>query len=344
MRRVIQFIIAVSLFCFAFWGVTYTADWAGYEMYFDNGMDIKEDIGSIFLFTVLKDYGFDDYRVAFRVHIFLMGLFFPLLYIKLGLNPIPYTVLLVVFTYVPLANQIRYYVAFPAAILSLIYYTEKRYLISIAFVLLAFAFHRTTLILAILLLFYDIYTGRHYSYSRHNKYVSYGLLAGFVFLLVLYPRLGSRLGDYSSYTNESQVSSVLGGLYNLIPCLLGVGTVLFYNRLVNRYHTTIISYNCLRYRQLILLSVATCILIPISLRMQILNSRMVLPFFTIWIAFLVYIQRTGKRLNKNVSTSGVVFFLIAVMILHQTILPYLLGLSEVPISMELLLTLSSYHF
>lgn len=343
MRVFFQYSVAVLIFCLAFWGVTYTADWKGYEVFFDEGMNIKEDVGSIYLFNFLKEHGYDDFRVSFRVHIFLMGLMFPFIFKKLGLNPIPYTILLIVLSYVPLANQIRYYVAFPATLLAIIYFAEKSYLKSSVFFIFAVAFHRTTIILGLLFLAYYLYTGKSLNNLRHKKYVVFGLVGSLLFLLIMYTSLGDYLGEYAYYTSETQTSSIIGGIFNLLPCLFGIPVVLHYDQKVKKQYSEIISYNSNRYCLFLLLSIATCILMPLCLRMQILNSRMIVRFFTIWIAYLIYIKSTGKELGFRVNTSIIIVALVAFNIFHQTILPYWLGITETPIPQELLMILESYQ-
>lgn len=343
MRRLIQYCIAVVIFCFAFWGVTYTADWAGYEYFFNEGEDIKEDIGSVFLFNILKDHGYDDFRVAFRIHIILMGVLFAFVFNKLGLNPIPYTILLIVLSYVPLANQIRYYVAFPAMLLSVIYFIEKRYIKCILLFIFAIVFHRTTVLLGLVFLIYYLFSGKTLNNSRHKKYITLGLSFSLLFLLIMYTRLGVYLGDYAYYTSSTQKSSTFGGMFNLLPCLLSIPAVLYYDQRVKKRHVEIIRYNYNQYRLFLLFSIATCILMPLCLRIQILNTRMIVRFFTIWIAYLVYIQRTGKKLGIRINTSYVIVVLITFNILHQTLLPYWFGIVETPIPQELLMILTSYQ-
>ena len=343
MRSVFRYCIAVVLFCLAFWGVTYTADWAGYEFSFENGMNIKEDIGSTFLFNFLKDRGYNDFQLAFRVHIILMGLLFPFVFKKLGLNPIPYTILLILLSYVQLANQIRYYVAFPATLLFIIFYTEKHYIKSILFFIFAVLFHRTIIILGLVLLAYYLYAGKTLNNKRHKAYVTFGLVGSLLFLLIMYTHLGAYLGEYADYTSDSRTSSIIGGLFNLLPCLLGIPVVLYYDQRVKKTHSEIIEYSFNSYRLLLLFSIATCVLMPLSLRMQIFNTRMIVRFFTIWIAYLVYIRSTGKKLGVKMNTSLVIIVLIAFNIIHQTILPYLLGITETPIPEELLMILVSYR-
>lgn len=343
MRRGLYFFLSVLIFCVAFWGVTYTSDWAGYEIFFDKGMDIKEDVGSTFLFNFLKDNGYDDFRVAFRLHIVLMGLLFPFVYKKLGLNPIPYTILLIVLSYVPLANQIRYYVAFPAMLLSVIYYTEKQYIKCIALLVFAVAFHQTTIVLGLVLLFYYQYTGKTQNNTRHKRYVTCGLVGSLLFLIIMYTQLGAYLGDYAYYTSADQKSSTIGGVFNLLPCMLGVPVVLYYDQKVKKKHGEIIKYNYQRYRLFLLLSIATCILMPLCLRMQILNTRMIIRFFTIWVAYLVYIKSTGRKLGIRINTTPSVLALILFNLFHQTLLAYWLGIIETPIPEELLMILASYQ-
>ena len=341
MRELFKYICAVALFCLAFWGITYTADWAGYEYAFNNDTSVKNDYALLFIINILKSHGIFDFRVAYRVHIALMGLLFPLVFIKLKKNPIPLTILFVVLTYVPLANQIRFYVAFPLAILSFIYLTNKKYLTSALLCVLSVGFHSIILILLALLVFYYYYVRKKDNSRRNYLYFSIGI----VFILLVSPLLSYMPDDfyesYVAYSESGAISSFIGGLYTLIPILFILFIVFNADRKARRIMPDFVSRHNTMYYSLKTLSVATAILIPLGFKMQIFVNRFISPLLVFQIIFLLYIQENSSKENSRINTSGWVVAIILVEILWQTVVPYLLHLSSTLFNPELLLTLRS---
>ena len=343
MRELSKYICAVVLFCLAFWGITYTADWAGYEYAFNNDTSIKNDYALLLIINILKSHGIFEFRVAYRVHIALMSFLFPLVFIKLKKNPIPLTILFVVLTYVPLANQIRFYVAFPLAILSFLYFTNRKYVTSAVLCVLSVGFHSIILILLFLLIFYYCYIRKNDNSRRNYLYFSIGI----VFILLVSPLLSYMPEDfyesYVAYSESGAISSFIGGLYTLIPILFILVIVFSVDRKARHIMPNFISKHNTMYYSLKTLSVATAILIPLGFKMQIFVNRFISPLLVFQIIFLLYIQKYSAKENKRINTSGWVVAIILVEILWQTLVPYLMHLSSSPINPELLLTLRSYQ-
>ena len=342
MRVFLRYIMAVIIFALAFWGITYTSDWKGYEYYFNNDLTMKSDLATFYIFNFLKQHGILDYRVAYRVHIALMSLLYPLIFVRFKKNPIPYTILLIVFTYVPLANQIRFYVALPMAILSIIAYTERHLFIAIVFCALSLSFHTTVIILFVSYLLYNQFVVKNKNRDSIVLYFLIGLILAFLVSPII-SHLPSGFADsYSEYSEGESLSSLAGGLYTIIPMLVALTAVFYAHSRVNRYRPDIILKNKKHYYLLISLSVATAILIPIGFTMQIFVNRFVSSMLVFQVLFLSFIQSKSLLNGKKIVLSGWIVAVLVINLLWQTVVPYWLHISSFPISTELLLIIQSY--
>lgn len=320
-----QYLLSSVAFMISFWFVTYTADWAGYEYFFNNEDTIKGDLAFSFLTQLLKSCGFYDYSSLFHLHIILMGIIFPIFFYKVKENPLPYTLLYILLYYVPLANQIRYYVAFPLSLLALYYILYRRkYLVGIVITLLSFLFHRTIIIFIIIGVFFSFLRKR----IKAPIYVLLGNLVVFLFFPFIYG--SSDAEAYSTY--RENISSVFGGIYNMIPSVIAIAAVVLLNSKVK-------GINDKKYGFLLTLSLASTVLLLLSLRIQILCNRMISPLAPIWVLYFSYCMKKGyvtKKLGKIVIW-GIVFIFLS----WNTYVPYLLGISNTLVNEEMLLIIAS---
>lgn len=319
------YLLSVVIFIISFWFVTYTADWAGYEYYFNNEDTIKGDLAFSFLTKLLKGWGFSDYNSLFHLHIILMGFLFPLLFYKLRENPLPYTILYIFLFYVPLTNQIRYYVAFPLSLLALYFILfQRKYVAGIGLGVLAFFFHRTTIFFIIIVLAFSFF-------RKHIKVPLY-VLAGNLVTLLLFPFISgsSEAEAYSTY--GSNVSSILGGIYNTIPSFLTIAAITFSYGRIKKTHDA-------KYVFLLTISLASSVLLVLSLRIQILCNRMVSPLAPLWVLYFHYCMQRGY-ITKNAGRMAI-FGIVFIFLSWNTYVPYLLGISSTIINEELLLIIGS---
>ena len=341
MKNLFKYVLAVFLFAVSFWGITYTSDWINYEYYFNNYLTMKSDIASFLIFDYLKQHQY-DYRVAFRVHIAIMSFLYPLVFVKMRQNPIPYTLILIIFLYVPIANQIRYYVALPLVLLAFISFYERKFIWSAIWLLLGISFQFTTIVLLSILLVYYFVIVRKRRFQRHLYYFS----GGIILVVILSPLLSffpeDMINDYSKYTNTENISSFIGGLYTMIPKLLALCFLFTTHKKVKHYYTDVIRRNERMYYLLWTFSVATAVLIPLGFSIQILVHRFISPMLVFQVMYFAYIGK-NRTVRNNLHTNAMISVILLVTLLWQTLLPYSLHISRTPISTELLMILQSYQ-
>lgn len=341
MKVFFQYIIAAFLFSLAFWGITYTSDWINYEYYFDKDMTMKSDVASFFIFNFLKEYDF-DYRVAFRVHIALMSLLYPLVFVRMRQNPILYTILFIIFVYVPVANQIRYYVAFPIAILAIISYSEHKFFQAIIWSIVGFAFHATIIVLFGVIGFYYFYVVRKRRFYRNKFYYFGGIVLAFLVLPLLSLLPKEFVDDYSKYSDTENISSFIGGLYTMMPKFIALFLIFLAHNKICRNNPDVIYQNERMYFLLWTFSVATAFLIPLGFSIQIFVHRFVTPMLVFQVMYFAYAGR-NQLVRKKIHTNISIIVILSITLLWQTYLSYWLHITNSPIDTELLLILSSYQ-
>jgi hypothetical protein len=341
-RVFFRYLVAVIIFALGFWGVTYTSDWEGYEYYFNNDLTMKSDLASFLIFNYLRQHHILDYRVAFRVHILLMSLLYPLLFTKLKQNPIPYTVLFVFFFYVPVANQIRYYVAFPLAILSIVYMSKRKIVPSLITGFLAVSFQLTICVLLVVYLAYQAFVIRPRRFSRNLVFYLSGVVLAFLVLPIMSYMPQSFIEDYQAYSNEEALSSFVGGLFTMAPKLLSLAILFSTHIMILRKAPSIIAVNTRLYYTIWSLSVATSVLIPLGFTMQIFVNRFVAPMLVFQVLYLSYVNHLARKIGVSFYAPAKILLILGVTFLWQTVVPYWLHIISTPLDPELLMILNSY--
>lgn len=339
MRRFLQYAFSVVIFVLAFWGITYTSDWGGYEHFFDNDLTIRGDIASTFIFSFLTQHNIYDFKVAYRVHVVLMALLYSAFFMSLKKNPIPFVAIIIVLYYVPVANQIRYYVAFPLALLSVNFFLHKRKLVGILLGAAAISFHFTTSLFLLLCLFF------YYVISLRSQRIWLYILAGVIIYIfrdylirVLPPSFAE---GYMDYFDNEWLSSFAGGVYNSIPGIISLCFIMYYH---NRIYPFIAIEELDDYRVLLTLSLSTCVLLPLGFQMQIFYNRMIITLLPIWIIYLSFVGGYSYVYGQRLHTSRSAMILILICILWQTAVPYFMGIRNTMIDPEFIRTISSYSF
>lgn len=337
--RLIEYIAAALLFALAFWGIHYTADWDTYANMFANDMYPNSDIAFGALTYLLKACGIYDYRVLFHIHVLLMALLYPLLFVKMRENPFFYVLLFVVINYVPVANQIRYYVAFPLAFLSIYYFVNEKYIRFAIIALLAICFHKTMLaIIALCAVFYLLVARK---WNHNMGFICFA--AGNILLMILLVNPEFVTNDYfEEYIPYMDMSSTFaGGLYNSLPSLLGLFSVFFVHRFLYKRKIRLIKKR--KYKYLLTCSLATSVFLLVGFWIQILVHRMIFPLAVVWIVFLLYVYRNSKDRYLRRLIPFLAGFNILFIILHQTLIPMIVFHSGSIFSPELIKTISSYY-
>ena len=288
-----QYIFAFFLIVLAYWGVTTNSDWVGYEYWFD--VDASgTDKAFAFLSAWFNERGL-SFRMLYRFHILLIAFFYVVLFRKLRVNPILYSVILLLFSYDAVGNQIRYFVGLPMALLAIHYYVYKKYIWAVILGVLAFFFHSS------LFLFFAIFFLYYHLISRVG--ITWELVLIIVFNILLYyvlheTGMSSKIsGNYDTYiTSSSRVSSVLGGIYNLFTTITYIYFAFIINREVKIAEPTLTM--AIEYKYLYSCIMMGTVLVLCSIPTQIIAHRMMsMAMMPIWLTFFL---RTYKLNIKNI--------------------------------------------
>lgn len=302
--------LAIFIFVFAFWGITDSSDWAGYEYWF------SEQKSSDILFNYLSgkfiSFGY-KFRALYRLHIVLISLSFVYLFSICRVNKILFTLIVLLFFYVEIGNQIRYYLAFPLTYIAYYYYLKKRYYFSSAFIIIAILSHFGSLVIACsLLIFSQLYRSKSLF-----KYIV--LLSIFTYLLYFTgTNLDSRFNSYYHGT-----ASIIGGIYLVIPPLISFSLIFRMHNNVSHVlkHETL-------YKYLFTSSIATSFLCLTAIQVLVIESRYLEPCLIFWLAYFIYIKRKNKSINlkkKCINNISIIFLLY---FSYRFIFPYIFIESE----------------
>ena len=334
-------VLASVLFLISFWGVTYTADWFSYEAAFDEGLlQVKNDWAYGYLGALLRHWGYNNFIYLYRTHIFLMAVLFPLLFYKIKVSPLLLTAVTIVFLYVAIANQIRYYLAFPIALFALYYiFVEENRLVALILAIIAVLSHSGIAVFLLVQVFFYYYMGKRENVVKILLYSSIGLFALYSFFS---DEIISRLGVFDYYlTSANQHSSLVGGIYNLLPSIISISFVIYMHSYLQKNDKTMTQNR--KYKFLFIVGIATVVLSLMALRTQIIAHRYINPLICIWIGFFIYTKKTSfsqikKRANLFISV------ILVMELLWATIVPYYLGIYDTLLNPEMVLIISSIQF
>ena len=329
-KSVFSYVLVFIIFLLAYWGVTYTADGKGYEMFFQGKLESR-DKGFEFLALLFDNLGY-GYSYLYRFHIVCMALFY-ILFLKCVKSPPYILIAFLIVNYVALGNQIRFYVALPLSYIALYELGVKRKYISYLLLSgLSIMFHSTLIILHGCVLLYCFIINRRFS----KRTVIMVLLSNMFIWLILHKGL-SVAEQYGSYLSKDGASSTGGGVYNLVPSLIAFLVIYALKRQLqscSNYDATL--------RFIYVLSFSTSMLLLISIHVQIFANRFISSCFLVWLTYCisakVYLPKSKKYLANLATVSIVIVFF-----LWSYIMPYLMGLTPHSL-IEAGLMLESYEF
>lgn len=272
-------IIAFIIIVFPFWGIHYTNDWEGYSYTFSHPI-FSRDLGFSLLSLGFTSYGF-EYQDLFKFHILLIAISYLNLNRSVRLNPVILSIVLLIFYYVQIANQIRYYLAYPLILYSTYLLYNKKIFSSLLIISVAFTFHKSVIIvLGIYILYFLSYSIN----SKHSQIILIllgNLLIGFAVGYI--QRFDAQYEEY-----QTQVSSLLGGIFNSIPLIIAIALIYKFNIIISRKESHLFKNH--KYKWLYIISVGTCVFFYAGLQMQVLTNRFIAPLLPIWIGYYMFIK------------------------------------------------------
>lgn len=324
--------LALFIFIFAYWKITYTVDWEGYEYLFAHP-DESRDYMQAVISQYMGDNGF-SYQDFFKLHILLISICYVKLFSDLKANPLFFVLLLLSCNYVAIGNQIRFFVSFPLAFIALHQYINKRYILFLLFGSLSIAFHYSIIILFItFLIFYHLFSKR--SIFSQILYVIGGSL-----LISLLIRSGFYIQEqYLSYFSHSYISSILGGLLTMLPSLISFFLVWCMHYRVRQNVPQVLCNQ--QYLFLFTSSVCTSVLVFLGFSMQIFVSRFMTPMLPLWIIYMLKSGQLSGSLSVKWQAVFSIVVIIAVFLASRYIIPFVLGIYP-EYTNEMMLMIKSY--
>lgn len=261
--------------------ISYTADWHNYEkIFYDTEIETK-DFFIKFISSQLRELGF-NYNAVYQFHIIWIAILYTYFTRKFLRNPLILVLCFLLMTYVPLTNQIRYFLAFSLYLLSIHSFYYKKYNSFIFFAFLALINHIGILPLYLILLFIRKTIKRKY----------YAVLAVIIYVII-YAFMNisyvSQLGGFNIYLIEEMKSSFLGGLLKTLPSVITLTFIFILARKKkNKSENEVFLYN---------VSFFPIMFIPASTVLQILGDRYVFIFSIIWLIYLSIILKSRIKSN-----------------------------------------------
>ncbi len=291
-----------------FVGVKDSADWSQYEFYFKHPLLIVDVVFSALSYLLSQlDYSF---LVLYRIHIFFFAIIYPIIVMKFDVNPILPVLFLFVIQYIPVVNQLRYFLGLAFVLLALYFlYIDKNKVKFTFFFILAICSHSSTIIYLIFIVLNSI--KNDFDFTIANIVFGISLLLGLGFLNSI--ELGI-LSKYFVYTGSHHLITLSGGLFTILPHLFIVMTVIFWhNQLLRK---KLISTDP-KLRFLYRLTLSTLLYIPISMSIQIVAHRFIHPFIFIFVIYLLYSLRYVKSIVDRYSMYIYLFVIFIILLLHK---------------------------
>lgn len=329
--KLISLIFGIFIFYLLLFNVTYNSDWDGYYLIYKKILSTTD-----ILFNVIADIAISqklDYAIVYKIHIFIMGLGFIYFVSRFSTAAIFSVITFyILFQFVPLSNQIRYYVSFSLFLIaaySLI--VRKNKLVFIILSALSLSSH-----LSILLMFPFIY---FYYRFKDEYYLPKLLLFSLVFGLLAYVAYSIFLifsNHFAFYFEQSNLSSIAGGIF------ISLIWILWMLYIIRRNNSLLITNNAsikddVKYQFLYKFSLYSIIFAPAGVIIQILCHRYIMALIIVWITFILYSTvyefSLIRRLKVLLQFSG----LVIITFFYQYFLPvYLLGNSSTKLIVEIL--------
>ena len=321
--KIISTFIGVLIFYGLLFNITDNSDWENYEVYF-NGYNETTDFLFSYISDVFSNNGY-DYIAVYKFHILIMGIGFIYFASRFSFSNV-FAVIscYLLFQFVPLSNQIRYYVAFTFFLISIYSLIVTKNKISFAiFAILSVLSHSAILLMYPFLYFY-------YKTSNEDflgKLLLYSLL--FSFLCVIIYRIGLLLfNQFTSYFETEVLSSISGGVFNNLILVVWIFYIYVRNKVLVRSNQVEIVSD-IKYQFLYRLSLYSIVFIPTSIIIQIISHRYVAASVIIWVTYIMYSFKYDITIKRRILQLTIFLFLIIGSFLYFYILPeFLLGTSN----------------
>ncbi len=273
--------ILFTIVCFLIFtiNISYTADWKNYRFLFDNTDIDSKDYFIKFISLKFSEYGL-EYKRVYQFHIFFIAILYTSFTSKFLRNPLLVVLCFLLVCFVPLTNQIRYFLAFILYLFSIYYFYKKEYKKFIIFLCLTLLNHIAILPLYLILFFFR-------KEFKLKYYVFLSLIIYIVMFSITNISFSNKFDAFNFYLKDDMRSSFLGGLLKIFPSFLTLSLIYF----LSKRRKFIDGDAVFLYKT----SFFPIIFLPTATMIQIIGDRYVFVFSIVWFIFLMSIIRNKTK-------------------------------------------------
>lgn len=300
-----QYVLAYFVFVLLFYGIRYTADWATYTQMIEHP-ELSLDL--LFRFLAERVRGECGFSYIYKLHIVLMGGIY-LLLLKRTVGCPFLAVIYAIDIYLFMANQIRFYLAWPLMLLAVLSFYRKEF---VAFALLAFLAvmsHKSLILLLPAVLVCD-WALHRWPFSRALVILTAITLASGLLTWVDFGS-GFWLGRLQVYQKMVKDATFIGAVYNQLPYLVCLALVVSVHRRVLKAFPNVLTEDG-TYRYLLVLSLTPLLFVGFSFYVMIFSQRFSQSMILIWFMYFYWCYRkySDVTLKEGIRIGSVVVFLI----------------------------------
>lgn len=267
------FIVYVLIFI----GITYTADWSNYENFIVTPEDCPDPLFRFFA-SFCSCFNL-KFSFIFKLYIILMGMAYIYLARKFCVN-VFVVIIFAVNVYLLMANQIRFYLAWPLILIAIYDLLERKNISFIFFAVLSFLSHQSVILVFFAFLLCSFI-------SRHCKFAS------FIFIMLLlsiclafFSWADFNVAKISMYQNIHREATILGSLYNEIPFWICSLIIIRVHFVMVKNNENILSD--ISYGYLFNLSFCVILFYGIGFFLHIFVQRFVESMILVWLIYVLY--------------------------------------------------------
>lgn len=300
-----QYVLAYFVFVLLFYGIRYTADWAPYTQMIEHP-ELSPDL--LFRFLAERVRGEFGFSFIYQLHIVLIG-GAHLLLLKRTVGCPFLAVIYAIDIYLFMANQIRFYLAWPLMLLAILSFYRKEF---VAFALLAFLAvmsHKSLILLLPAALVCD-WALRRWHFSRALIILTGITLATGLLTWVDFGS-GFWLGQLQVYQEMGKDATFIGAVYNQLPYLICLALVVSVHRCVLKVFPNVLTEDGI-YRYLLVLALTPLLFVGFSFYVIVFSQRFAQSMILIWFMYFYWCYRkySDAPLKEGISIASVVVFLI----------------------------------
>ncbi len=299
-----QYIFAYFIFVFLFVGLNYTADWGWYVSFLDSPY-LCPDILFRFIAECLQ--GSVSFTWVYKTHILLMGMLY-LILIRRTVDFPFIAVLYAIDIYLYMANQIRFYFAWPIILLSIYSFYKKEYVLFVVLAVIAVFSHKSVILLLPAVFLCDFIL----CHVRFEKALF--LLTSMSILIGSFTwfDFGSGFGFNQIYAYQRIAENItfIGAIYNQIPYFVCLTVIICVHQFILKVKQNVLEDRI--YRYLLILSLTPVIFVGISFYLIVFSQRFSQSMTLVWFMYLYWCYRkySNSDLKCSIRIVSVIIFII----------------------------------